>query len=441
MKVSELKVNPGNPRFIRDEKFEKLMDSIRRFPRMMEINQIKIDENNMILAGNMRFRAIQAIGYEEIPDNWINKVDGLTEEEKREFIIKDNVSYGEWDWEILANEWPEEALEEWGMDLPPDWETQTTDVQDDKYLPPDPDEIKTNIKLGDVFQIGPHVLVCGDSTKKEAYEQMMKEAETIDLVVTDPPYNVDYGSKAEMLDKYLGGNRNTQKIKNDNMSDTGFRQFLLDFFNRVIEHMKPGCPIYVFHAESTSTDFRNTFKECGLQLRQCLIWVKNSLVLGRQDYQWRHEPCLYGWKDGAGHYFTEERNNTTVWEDQIDLKTMSKADMKELLEKIFSPKTKTSVLNFDRPRTNDLHPTMKPVLLVAELIMNSSRKGEIVADPFGGSGTTMVAAHQLHRRCRMIEMDEKNVQVIIDRMVKLDPDIKITKNGKRYELPTAEPTA
>lgn len=172
--------------------------------------------------------------------------------------------------------------------------------------------------------------------------------------------------------------------------------------------------------------------DAGWLLKQQLIWVKNAMVMGRQDYQWKHEPCLYGWKKGAGHYFTDDRTNTTVIEDNIDPKKLSKAELLRIVQDMLSDKVKTTVLRADKPLRNDLHPTIKPILLLAPLIQNSSKNDEIVADGFLGSGSTMVAAHQLNRKCYGMELDPKYCQVIIDRMQKLDPTLKILRNGKEY---------
>jgi DNA modification methylase len=168
-------------------------------------------------------------------------------------------------------------------------------------------------------------------------------------------------------------------------------------------------------------------KDAGIMVKQCLIWVKSSMVMGRQDYQWRHEPCLYGWKEGAAHYFVDDRTNTTVIEDKMDYKKLKKEELLKLVEEIMSDKTPSTIIRCDKQIRNDLHPTMKPILLLAPLIRNSSQPGQIVADGFLGSGSTMVAAHQLGRKCYGMELDPKYCQVIIDRMKKLDPNIEITK--------------
>lgn len=206
------------------------------------------------------------------------------------------------------------------------------------------------------------------------------------------------------------------KIENDKMSESAFDDFLFAAFTAADKTMKEGAAFYIWHADSNGYQFRQACKKAGWKLRQCIIWVKNSLVIGRQDYQWRHEPCLYGWKDGAGHYFASTRKETTVVEDQIDIDKLSKNEMKTLLREIYSEDgTPTTIIHEDKPTRSELHPTMKPVKLMARLIRNSSRDGEIVLDPFGGSGSTLIACEQMHRRCFTMELDPQYAQVIIDR--------------------------
>lgn len=215
----------------------------------------------------------------------------------------------------------------------------------------------------------------GDSTLKEDVDRLCEDR-SADLVLTDPPYNVDYEGQDGM------------KIQNDKQSDEDFYSFLLSAFKNMHEHTKPGGAIYCFHADTEGLNFRNAFKSSGFKLAECLIWVKNSLVLGRQDYQWRHEPCLYGWKEGAAHYFVDDRTQDTI-------------------------------LEYDKPRNNNLHPTQKNIELVSKLILNSSKKGETILDLFGGSGTTLISSEQLGRKALMMELDEKYADVIVKRFIAL----------------------
>lgn len=421
--LSSIKENPNNPRFIRDNRFEDLKRSLRDFPKGLELRPIIIEswENRTIIGGNMRRRALEEIGYKEIPKEWLKTAEDFTAEELQRFLITDNVGYGEWDRDLLQA-WNVESLLDFGMTAEQleainfDEPEEEPEAEEDDYDAPEVDQVETDIKSGDLIEIGPHRLLCGDSTNPENYSKLFEEAEA-DLVMTDPPYNVDYEGGTGL------------KIMNDKMENSAFYQFLLDFFTAQYDYLKPGGGVYVWHADSEGRNFRAAFQDSGLLLKQCLVWVKNSLVLGRQDYQWRHEPCLYGWKPGAAHYFVDERYHTTVIEDEADFKKMTKAQMREMLEAIFENKAGT-VLRADKPRRNDVHPTMKPILLLAPLIQNSSKPGQIISDPFGGSGSTMVAAEQLDRICYMMEMDPRYCQVIVDRMRKLAPDIEVRINKK-----------
>ena len=419
MKLSDLKANPANPRIIKDEAFHKLVNSIKEFPKMMALRPMVVDNDMTVLGGNMRLRALQHLGYKEIPDEWVKKASELTEDEKRQFIIKDNIQAGLWDWDALANEWDEVELTEWGLELPPEWgQAEQGEAQEDDYEIPD--EIETDIVLGDLFEIGQHRLLCGDSTDSDTVAKLMG-GEKADMVLTDPPYNVDY----------QGGNG--RKIQNDKQGDKEFNAFLLAFHKALINHTKDGGAWYVWHIDSEGLSFRKAFTDVGLYLTQCLVWVKNTMVLGRLDYQKKHESCLYGWKPGAAHYFTSDRTNTTVIEDEINPRKLKKEELLKIVEEMLSDKVPTTVLKADKPHRSTEHPTMKPILLLAPLIQNSSKPGWIVVDSFIGSGSTMVAAHQLNRKCYGVEIDPKYCQVIIDRMIKLDPNIQIKRNGKEYQ--------
>jgi site-specific DNA-methyltransferase (adenine-specific) len=383
--ISRVKPNPNNPRIIKDEKFAKLVKSIQDFPDMLNKRPLvcytDTDGLFVVLGGNTRLKAAKECKLKEIP---IILADEWTAEQRSEFLIKDNVGFGEWDWEQLANEWDVQQLEDWGLDVP-DFEGEELEAQEDDYEIPD--VVQTDIVLGDLFEIGEHRLLCGDSTQTDTFKALFSE-QLADLVGTDPPYNVAYEGKTK---KKL-------TIDNDSMGDKDFYQFLYDFYTALGTYTKAGGSWYVWHADSEGANFRKAMADSGIMVKQCLIWVKQTMVMGRQDYQWKHEPCLYGWKEGAAHGWYSDRKQTTV-------------------------------LNFDRPQRNAEHPTMKPIPLFAYLIGNSSKQGDIVADGFGGSGTTMVACHQMNRKAYLVEFDPKYCQVIIDRMRKLDPNISIKKNG------------
>lgn len=418
VKISEVKPNPKNPRLIKDEKFKKLVKSIQEFPDMLNKRPLIVftdtDGKYVVLGGNMRLKACKEIGLKEIP---IILADEWTEEQKAEFLIKDNVGFGEWDWDILANEWDTDKLQDWGLDLPLDVSVQELEAEEDDYEIPN--EINTDIVLGDLFEIGEHRLLCGDSTQVDTWQKVMDE-KLCDMVMTDPPYNIDYEGKT----------KDALTIQNDNMTNDSFYQFLYDFYTALGSYTKKGGAWYVFHAPTETVNFSTAMINSGLLLKQYLVWVKNTMVLGRQDYQWKHELCLYGWKEGAAHYFTSERTHTTVIEDTINVNKLTKDEMKKMLNEMLSDKTKSTIIHCDKPHRSAEHPTMKPILLLAPLIQNSSKENEIVADGFLGSGSTMVASHQLKRKCYGMELDPKYCQVIIDRMKKLDPSLVIKRNGE-----------
>ena len=379
--INQIITNPNNPRVIKDDKFEKLVKSIKDFPKMLELRPIVVNDDMVVLGGNMRLKACKEAGLKEVP---VIKASELTEEEQKQFIIKDNVGFGEWDWDILANEWDAEQLESWGLDIP-NFETEPLEAEDDNFdveLPADPKTV-----LGDLYEIGEHRLLCGDSTQTDTFAKLF-DGQMADLVVTDPPYNVAYEGKTK--DKL--------KIDNDKQEDGDFYQFLYDFYTALGSYTKAGGAWYVWHASSEIVNFAKAFIDSGFLLKQQLIWVKNSMVMGRQDYQWKHEPCLYGWKEGAAHGWYTDRKQTTI-------------------------------LEFDRPNRNAEHPTMKPIPLFAYQIGNSSKQGDIVADGFGGSGTTMVACHQMNRKAYLVEFDPKYCDVIVNRMIALDPSLTIKLNG------------
>lgn len=389
VKITEVKLNPNNPRLIKDDKFKKLVQSIKDFPEMLNIRPIVVNQDMIILGGNMRYKACKEAGLKEIP---IIKTD-LTEDQQREFLIKDNTSGGEWDWEVLANEWDTDQLESWGLDLPIDFNTEVLEAEEDDFDVPE-GGVETDIVLGDLFEIGEHRLLCGDSTQIETFEKLM-DGKLADMVVTDPPYNVAYEGKT----------KDALTIENDSMGNDDFYKFLYDFYTALTTAVKKGGAIYVWHAPSEVINFGKAMVDAGWLLKQQLIWVKNTMVMGRQDYQWKHEPCLYGWLKGDSHKWYSDRKQTTV-------------------------------IEWDKPQRNGEHPTMKPIGLFSYQIENSSKQGDIVIDAFGGSGTTMVACEQLKRKAYVIEYDPKYCQVIIDRMIKLDPTLEIKRNGVKYESNT-----
>jgi site-specific DNA-methyltransferase (adenine-specific) len=389
VKISAIKANSKNPRVIKDDKFKKLVKSIQDFPEMLEKRPLvcftDIDGKYVVLGGNMRLKAAQEVGLKELP---IVLADDWTQEQRDEFLIKDNVGFGEWDWDQLANEWDAGKLDEWGLDVP-NFDAEVLEAEEDDFDTTLPDEPIT--VLGDLYEIGEHRLLCGDSTQTDTFEKLM-QGELADMVVTDPPYNVAYEGKT----------KDALTIENDSMGNDDFYKFLYDFYSALTTAVKKGGAIYVWHASSEVINFGKAMVDAGWLLKQQLIWVKNTMVMGRQDYQWKHEPCLYGWLAGDSHKWYSDRKQTTV-------------------------------IEWDKPQRNGEHPTMKPIGLFAYQIGNSSKVGDIVIDAFGGSGTTMVACEQLKRKSRVIEFDPKYCDVIVNRMIALDPNIEIKLNGKPFE--------
>ena len=327
-------------------------------------------------------------------------VDYLTEAQKKAYILADNryaLDAG-WDEEMLRVEI--EALQGMDFDLSltgfddaeiSDLFATDTEAKEDDFDVDAELEKPCITKAGDVWTLGKHRLICGDSTKPETYTILM-QGRKANLVVTDPPYNVDYEGTAG-------------KIRNDNMADDKFYTFLFDAFTQIHSCMADDASIYVFHADTEGLNFRKAFKDAGFNLSGCCIWKKPSLVLGRSPYQWQHEPCLFGWKKNGKHLWYSDRKQTTIWE-------------------------------FEKSKKNGEHPTMKPIPLLCYPIRNSSMANSVVLDPFGGSGSTLIACEQLDRICLMAELDEKYCDVIVNRYIELvgtDENVTVERDGKVYK--------
>ena len=331
-----------------------------------------LDANSEIVCGHTRYFASKELGLESLP---CVRAGDLTEEQIRAFRLADNATaeFSTWDDAKLLEELMEIdsiAMEEFGFDV--DKLMPEPDVESVEEVEPE-SGLAVRCKEGELWQLGQHWLLCGDATKEEDVARLMG-GQQADMLVTDPPYNVDY----------VGKTQDALKIQNDKQSDEDFLNFLTAAFGNVDKVLKPGGAFYVWHADSEGYNFRTAARLTGWQVRQVLIWNKNTMVMGRQDYQWKHEPCLYGWKDGASHYFVDDRTQTTVFDEK-------------------------------KPTASELHPTMKPVQLIARLIANSSRVDDIVLDVFGGSGTTVLACEQLKRKARIMELSPAYCDVIIKR--------------------------
>lgn len=426
-KLADLKAAEYNPRKALtpdDAEYQKIRRSIEEFGY---VDPIIINEDGTIIGGHQRATVLKDLGYQEVDvvvvaldkqrekalNIALNKITGEWDEVKLKDLLLD-LDLGDYDISLTGFE--QNDLTELVDKLAIEPEAVDDDFNEDEAL--EQAEAEPVTKLGDVWLLGRHRLMCGDSTSQDDMAVLMN-GEIADLVVTDPPYNVNYGDKAEMLDEYLPakGHRNINHIKNDNMDNQSFYSFLLATYQSAYEFMRAGAAIYVFHAESTGHIFRQAFLDAGLKLAQCLIWEKNAFVLGRQDYQWRHEPCLYGWKEGAAHYFINDRTqDTVILEDDIDFSAMKKNELVAYLEELRRKnRDQTSVIYENKPTRNDIHPTMKPIALVGKFITNSSKSGWNVLDLFGGSGSTLMAAEQLGRTAFIMELDERFCDVIVKR--------------------------
>jgi len=389
----KIKLNPNNPRIIKDDKFKKLVQSIKDFPEMLDIRPIVVNKDGIILGGNMRFKACIEAGIKEPP----HVVVDLTEEQQKEFLIKDNVSGGEWDWEALASEWDVEQLDSWGLDMP-SVEVEELEAEEDDFDAPE-GGIETDIVIGDLFEIGEHRLLCGDSTDSDQVAKLMN-GQKADMVFTDPPYNI--GFKGSMSNKMVNGkkapadsaNQRHDEIKNDAMTEEQFYKFISD----IIKEIKINClgAYYICFGSQTLNQLLQPLSDLGIEYKSIIIWMKNQAIFSGKDFKSRYEPIVYG---RFNDFFNGARfNEEDIWE-------------------------------FARTQKNDLHPTMKPIPLIENALNYSSKEGMSILDLFLGSGSTMIASHQLKRKCYGMELEPKYCQVIVDRMKKLDPTLVIKRNG------------
>lgn len=393
MNIDDLVLYENNPRN-NDGAVDAVAASINSFGFKVPII---IDKNNVVVCGHTRVKASKKLGMTEVP---CIVADDLNEEQIKAFRLADNKvsELAEWNMDKLAEELKQIDMDmlQFGFE---DLESSLErDVLEDEFDEEEELPVNPYSKKGDVFILGKHRLMCGDSTIKEDVDKLT-DGKLADMIFTDPPYNVDYEGGVD-------DNGSKMKIQNDKQSDADFKEFLQKAFDNMALHCKNGGSIYCCHADTEGLNFRTAFINAGFKLAECLIWVKNSLVLGRQDYHWRHEPILYGWKEGAGHYFIDDRSQDTIWE-------------------------------YNKPKVNDLHPTMKPLELVGRAIKNSSKKGELVLDLFGGSGSTMIASEQIDRSAMLMELDEKYVDVIVKRylrFVQSYDNCYLLRNGETIAL-------
>jgi DNA modification methylase len=428
-KITDLKPAPYNPRLDLqpgDPDYEKLKRSIQEFGLVEPI--VFNERTGYVVGGHQRLKVLQDLGWSEVP---VSVVD-LDPEKEKALNVALNKIEGDWDnfklkelleeldtgaFDITITGFDEEEIEDLMTQF---YVEEETEVKEDNF---DPDKAAEEVqepitKPGDVWLLGRHRLMCGDSTNIDDVLRLMGGKQA-DMIFTDPPYNVDYEGS------------NGKKIKNDNMEDSAFYQFLYDAFVAMYTVLKEGGPIYVCHADSEGLNFRKAFKDAGFLMKQCLIWVKNSLVLGRQDYHWKHEPILYGWKPGAAHAWYGGRKQDTVVEEDVDLVVQKEGDhfvlsfsngIKSVMVKVPSYEivfsgddSDSTTWRIEKPKKNADHPTMKPIALCARAIQNSSNPGELVLDPFGGSGSTLIACEQTGRTCFTMEFDPVYADVIVKR--------------------------
>lgn len=427
-KISDLKEYENNPRD-NTAAVDAVANSIKEFGFKVPII---VDGNNIIIAGHTRFKAAISLGLEEVPCIVAND---LTPEQVKAFRLADN-KVGEiasWDLDKLKLELEnidglDMSLFGFESDVDPN-EVYEDDFDPNEHIPETPFS-----QIGDIYILGNHRLTCGDSAKEEDIKRLV-DGKQIDLVLTDPPYNVDVGAKGDGNEQF-----DNRRIKNDNMPSDDFLAFLVKVFKNMREVLKEGGSYYVCHGSSTLVEFDRALQLNNLKPRQQLIWNKNSLVLGRQDFQWRHECIYYGWKEGKAHYFIDDRTITTVIDaPSLDIKSMKKEELIQRLEDVYS--LKNSVLNHDKPTKNDLHPTMKPISLLADLLKYSSKVGENVMDPFGGSGSTLIACEELKRNAFLNELDENYVDVIVKRYINIKGSTEncyLIRNGIKEPLSDIE---
>ena len=376
--ISKVRPNSENPRYIKDEKFNKLVQSLRDFPEMANVRPIVVNQDMIVLGGNMRLKAMQEAGWKEVP---VEVVD-WSEEKQREFIIKDNVGFGEWDWDELANNWDAEELNEWGLDTPDNWGGEELEAEEDDYEMPE--ELKTDVVLGDLIEIGQHRLLCGDSTDSDQVARLMN-GEKADMVFTDPPYGVNYQSnwrKNKSENKF-------EVLQNDNI--------FLDIKPVLLLFTKKHSSWYIWTSHQVYPVWRNQFEDVYINT---IIWNKGKMGMGDlQSYGNNYEMALFCSQETPK---LKGGRKKAIWEINID------------------------------NGANYLHPTQKPISLPSYAMPDFTDKNDIILDLFLGSGSTMAAAHQLKRKCYGMELDPKYCQVIIDRMTKLDPTLSVKINGKEY---------
>jgi DNA modification methylase len=402
-KLADLKPHPKNPRQFTEKGMKDLENSINSIGFMQPIN---INQDGLILSGHARAMKLKQMGEIEVdvyvPDRM------LTPKQEEEVLVRANANTaGQWDFDILANQFELEDINEWGLELEMNVEDEAQDMEikntkNDNEIPNFSTDVIT--KIGDLYQLGNHILLCGDATNIKDVKKLM-ENNHADLIFTDPPYNVNVSNSQGMT------------IQNDNMAKSDFKKFIKNVYDNLFLIAKNGCVYYIFHGESERVIFTEQLVNAGFKFAQNLIWVKSHFTLSRQDYNWRHEPILYGWKEGAGHYFCKDFTQDTVLDkERTDIKNLDKHQLINLLQNTLNQNQETIIYN-EKTLHNDLHPTMKPLDLCLKLIQNSSKINDKVVDLFAGSGTTIIACEKIKRKCFAMELDPKFCDVIVKRYI------------------------
>lgn len=401
IKLVDIKLNTQNPRSIKEDKFKKLVKSIKESTKFLEARPIVI-KDGVVYGGNMRLRALQELGYTEVPDEWVKDVSGWTAEDIHKFIVVDNVAYGDNDWDLLSEQYELEELLDWGMDIEHEDKWDTDEVEEDEAPPVEQGEAIS--QLGEVYQVGSGKLMCGDSTKVEDYAKLMGGVQA-DMVFTDPPYNVNYSGT---------GKNTSEVIMNDKMSAESFQEFLDDAFKQLDKNTKSGGAWYVCHSQKYASTFEKAIKNSGYEVKEQIIWVKPSATLGWQEYRRQHEPIFYCGKDKTTFY--GDRTNTTVWQQKPNKKALTQWLQNQLSKDYDGVST---VWRIGRANVTEyVHTTEKPVALSARAIKNSSKQGDIILDIFAGSGSTMSACLQGDRVPYLMELDPHYCDVIRKRYAK-----------------------
>lgn len=411
IKVKDLEPYENNPRF-NDMAVEAVANSIKEFGFLQPV---VVNEYNVLLAGHTRTKAAEKLGMELVPAIIAND---LTEAQEKAFRLADNktAEIAEWDFEALERELHD--IEDIDMALFgfEELDRALEEIEEDKDLNEESEEPKTSrVQKGDVWKLGNHRIMCGDSTNPDDLD-ILTQGQEMDLCVTDPPYGVSYTDKWQHIKGRESGLRVNKEIENDSLDEKSLKDFLLKAFQNMGNALKPGGVYYIWHPGMIGLVFKEVLDELGLKPRQILIWIKHHFVITRQDYNWKHEPCFYGWKEGAAHYYCGDFTKTTILDQAPNLKSADKEELVEYIKLLQDEVDRTTtVMRADKPVTSDLHPTMKPVKLMARCILNSSKQGEKVLDLFGGSGSTLIACQQLDRKCYMMELDPGYAEIIITR--------------------------